>query len=87
MAEHDFVATELAKDPNAVIVKQMDEFSHIAWIRVYYSDFRWSHPIARETLDRLVRERILLPAPRLTPERTWIHAQPNPAWAARRVSE
>jgi len=77
MAEHDLVAAELARDPRAVVVMQMDELSHIEWIRIQSGEFEWGRPVSYETLQMLVREGALLAAPRLTPERTWVHSQPD----------
>jgi len=77
MAEHDLVAADLDRDPRAVVVMQMDELRHIEWIRVQSGGSKWGRPVSYETLQLLVRSGALLTAPRLTPERTWVHTQPG----------
>jgi len=91
MAEYDLVAADLAKDPHAVVVMQMDDFNHIQWIRVQSvnnspTENGLGRTMSHDTLKKLVADGLLLTANRLTEERTWVHAQPDKSGTARRMS-
>jgi hypothetical protein len=77
MAERDVVRDLLTADPNAVVRIRLDEYSHIEGIDLIAGSGRIVGRISHKSVvEALVREGALLAAPRLTPERWYVHAQP-----------
>lgn len=87
MALHDVCRTELAHHPTRVVVVELDEFSHVSRIAIREADNRWVMDLDRPTLKRLVGQDLLLTAPDLTPDRTYVHRQPPRAVLARPSSK
>ena len=74
LVEYDEVRRILASDARNVVVRQLDASHRISDVYIWSLNGKVSDT-SEEMVQRLLQEGHLLPAPRLTPELTYVHAQ------------